>query len=56
MKPNDNKAFEEFMNWLNSVPHKEKAPFCPFDTIDGIGYCDVAYSVKCFDCKERIDK
>jgi len=56
MKPNDEKAFEEFMNWLNSVPYEEKAPFCSFDTIHGIGYCDLAYSVKCFDCEERIDK
>ena len=56
IKSNDEKAFEEFMNWLNSVPYKEKAPFCPFDTIHSIGYCDLAYSVKCFDCEERIDK
>lgn len=56
MGTNNNKAFEDFMAWLNSVPHKDKEPFCPFKTIYDIGYCDLAYSVKCFDCEDRSDK
>ncbi|MBO7715396.1 MAG: hypothetical protein J6S85_17670 [Methanobrevibacter sp.] len=43
---------EEFNVWLAAIPEKEHEPFCPFGFF---GYCDVAYTKKCWPC-EWVDK
>ena len=43
------KTFEEFKQWLDTIPDEEKEPFCPFEC----GYCDIAYSDKCFKCQRE---
>lgn len=41
------RTFEEFKQWLDSIPNEEKEPFCPFMCT----YCNMAYSEECFKCK-----
>ena len=49
--------FVQFMAWLKSVPADEMEPFCPFnDPWFGHGYCDAAYSEKCYECEFRKEK
>ncbi len=47
---------EEFMEWLQGISEDELEPFCPFNhPWFGHGYCNVAYSMHCYDCEYRID-
>ena len=41
-------TYEEFVNRRISIQPEEMEPFCPF----GVGYCDNAYSDKCYGCED----
>ncbi len=45
-----------FRDWVMSVfdQEEEKGPFCPFRGPNHIGYCNVAYTDRCFTCEEAI--
>ena len=45
---------EEFDKWLEYAwsqkdPGSEPSPFCPFEFF---GYCDQAFSEKCYECED----
>ena len=44
---------EDFDKWLAAISDDEKEPFCPFDFF---GYCDSAYTEKCWSCEDREQK
>lgn len=50
------KEDNEFRKWVLSVfdQEEEKRPFCPFCGPNHIGYCNVAYTDRCFTCEEAI--
>lgn len=49
-------TYKEFVEERVAISPDDMEPFCPFDSVNKMGYCNVAYSEHCYNCDESLDE